>query len=95
MLEKMKPIARDRRDRRRPPFSFPEPVKGCRRRSSPSRASVGYQPGKPILKRLDLRIDDDDRIALLGANGNGKSTFAKLISGRLKAMGGIVTRAPG
>jgi ATP-binding cassette subfamily F protein 3 len=57
--------------------------------------NVGYQPGKPILKRLNLRIDADDRIALLGANGNGKSTFAKLLSGRLKADGGTMTIAPG
>ncbi|MBC8863317.1 ATP-binding cassette domain-containing protein, partial [Escherichia coli] len=42
---------------------------------------------------LDLRIDDDDRIGLLGSNGNGKSTFLKLISDRLKAMSGRVTRA--
>ncbi|WP_455854437.1 ATP-binding cassette domain-containing protein [Ensifer canadensis] len=45
--------------------------------------TVGYEPGNPILKRLNLRIDTDDRIALLGSNGNGKSTFAKFISGRL------------
>jgi ATP-binding cassette subfamily F protein 3 len=42
---------------------------------------------------LDLRIDPDDRIALLGANGNGKSTFAKLISNRLVSMGGSITKA--
>ncbi len=49
---------------------------------------VGYEPGKPILKNLNLRIDNDDRIALLGSNGNGKSTFAKFISGRLEARAG-------
>ena len=43
------------------------------------RVSVGYVPGKPVLSRLDLRLDPDDRIALLGANGNGKSTFARLL----------------
>ena len=43
--------------------------------------------GKPILRNLDLRLDPDDRIALLGANGNGKSTLAKLIAGRLAADG--------
>ena len=47
--------------------------------------AVGYAPGKPVLKQLTLRIDADDRIALLGANGNGKSTFAKLLAGRLQA----------
>ena len=55
--------------------------------------SVDYEPGKPILKNLDLRIDDDDRIALLGPNGNGKSTFAKLIADRLAPQGGKVVRA--
>ena len=56
---------------------------------------VGYAPGKPVLKKMTLRIDADDRIALLGANGNGKSTFAKLLSGRLKPETGTMTVAPG
>ena len=76
-------------------FTFPAPDKGC---ASPivalEKASVGYQPGQPILSRMDLRIDNDDRIALLGANGNGKSTFAKLLSDRLKTESGGMTRAP-
>ncbi|WP_018697886.1 ABC-F family ATP-binding cassette domain-containing protein [Amorphus coralli] len=55
--------------------------------------TVGYEPGKPVLSRLDLRIDDDDRIALLGSNGNGKSTFAKLLAGRLDAEAGRIVRA--
>jgi ATP-binding cassette subfamily F protein 3 len=55
--------------------------------------SVGYEPGKPILRNLELRIDEDDRIALLGPNGNGKSTFAKLLAERLKPDGGKVVRA--
>jgi ATP-binding cassette subfamily F protein 3 len=48
-----------------------------------------------VLKRLSLRIDADDRIGLLGANGNGKSTLAKLISRRLEVMAGSMRRAPG
>ncbi len=76
-------------------FSFPEPEK---RAASPIIAiqggAVGYEPGKPILKRLNLRIDTDDRIALLGSNGNGKSTFAKFISGRLQAEAGEIKLAP-
>ncbi|WP_292054173.1 MULTISPECIES: ABC-F family ATP-binding cassette domain-containing protein [unclassified Brevundimonas] len=44
------------------------------------KANVGYEPGKPILKNLNLRMDLDDRIGLLGVNGAGKSTFAKLIA---------------
>ncbi|MFN3348261.1 ABC-F family ATP-binding cassette domain-containing protein [Pseudorhodoplanes sp.] len=55
--------------------------------------SVGYEPGKPVLRNLSLRIDDDDRIALLGANGNGKSTLVKLLAGRLAPMNGRITRA--
>jgi ATP-binding cassette, subfamily F, member 3 len=55
--------------------------------------NVGYEPGKPILKKLDLRIDEDDRIALLGPNGNGKSTFAKLLAERLKPEKGRIVRA--
>ena len=94
-LEKMKPIAALVDDTVRP-FSFPEPVKTV---ASPIIAlegvSVGYQPDHPILKRMTLRIDADDRIALLGANGNGKSTFAKLLSGRLKGETGTMTVAPG
>jgi ATP-binding cassette subfamily F protein 3 len=94
-LEKMKPIAALVDDTVRP-FSFPEPVKTV---ASPiialSGVNVGYQPGAPVLKKMNLRIDADDRIALLGANGNGKSTFAKLLSGRLKAEAGTMTVAPG
>jgi ATP-binding cassette subfamily F protein 3 len=55
--------------------------------------SVGYAPGEPVLRKLSLRIDNDDRIALLGANGNGKSTLVKLLAGRLPAMEGTITRA--
>ncbi|MFG1480730.1 ABC-F family ATP-binding cassette domain-containing protein [Xanthobacter sp. V4C-4] len=57
------------------------------------KASVGYVPGKPILRNLDLRIDEDDRIALLGPNGNGKSTFAKLLADRLGTDSGRMVRA--
>ncbi len=55
---------------------------------------VGYDAGHPVLRKLSLRIDDDDRIALLGSNGNGKSTLVKLIAARLAPMSGTVTRAP-
>jgi len=77
-------------------FKFPDPK---REAASPIIAteggSVGYIPGQPILKGLNLRIDTDDRIALLGSNGNGKSTFAKFISGRLPSETGKLTVAPG
>jgi ATP-binding cassette subfamily F protein 3 len=78
------------------PIKFPEPDKIP---ASPivaiNSGSVGYVEGNPILRHLNLRIDSDDRIALLGANGNGKSTFAKFISGRLEAMAGDIRLAPG
>jgi ATP-binding cassette subfamily F protein 3 len=57
------------------------------------RAAAGYGD-HVVLDRLDLRLDPDDRIALLGANGNGKSTFAKLLAGELAPLGGEVIRAP-
>jgi ATP-binding cassette subfamily F protein 3 len=77
------------------PFIFPAPKKML---SPPlihmQGVAVGYAPDKPVLRNLDLRLDPDDRIGLLGANGNGKSTFAKLISERLAPQAGTVTRAP-
>src|SRR6186713_3048204 len=56
---------------------------------------VGYEPGRPVLSGLSLRIDNDDRIALLGANGNGKSTLVKLLAARLQPEHGTITRASG
>jgi ATP-binding cassette subfamily F protein 3 len=93
MLERMKPVtALVRQDVRE--ISFPTPEKML---SPPIIAldsvSVGYEPGKPVLNRVTLRIDTDDRIALLGANGNGKSTLVKLIADRLAPFSGRITRA--
>jgi ATP-binding cassette subfamily F protein 3 len=93
MLERMKPIAalvtEDVRE-----ISFPPPEKML---SPPiiavDNVSVGYDPASPVLNRVTLRIDNDDRIALLGANGNGKSTLVKLLAGRLAPFSGNVTRA--
>ncbi|MGA8688530.1 MAG: ABC-F family ATP-binding cassette domain-containing protein [Methyloceanibacter sp.] len=51
-------------------------------------AAVGYVAGVPVLSRLNLRIDPDDRVALVGRNGNGKTTLARLLAGQLKPMGG-------
>jgi ATP-binding cassette, subfamily F, member 3 len=56
-------------------------------------ASVGYEAKHPVLNRVTLRVDNDDRIALLGANGNGKSTLVKLFAGRLTPFSGKITRA--
>ncbi len=92
-LAKLEPIAAIS-DETVMPFSFPDPQK---RLAPPiiamEKVAVGYAPGKPVLDRLDLRLDDDDRIALLGANGNGKSTLAKLIAGRLQPESGRLRRA--
>src|SRR3954469_23039381 len=75
-------------------ISFPEPEKML---SPPIIAvdgvSVGYDAKNPVLNRVTLRIDTDDRIALLGANGNGKSTLVKLLAGKLAPFSGQVTRA--
>jgi ATP-binding cassette, subfamily F, member 3 len=75
-------------------ISFPPPEKML---SPPiiavDEVSVGYDPKRPVLNRVTLRIDTDDRIALLGANGNGKSTLVKLIANRLSPFSGKVTRA--
>jgi ATP-binding cassette, subfamily F, member 3 len=57
------------------------------------KVSVGYDE-KPVVSRLNLSISNDDRIGLLGANGNGKSTFAKLLAGRLQPLAGKLVTAP-
>jgi ATP-binding cassette subfamily F protein 3 len=93
LLAKLEPQAALVADEARP-IEIPSPEKDL---SPPILAldgvSVGYAPGEPVLRRLTLRIDSDDRIALLGPNGNGKSTFAKLIAGRLTPQAGQVVRA--
>src|SRR5437660_4995076 len=58
------------------------------------KVSTGYARGRPVLSRLDLRLDPDDRVALLGANGNGKTTFARLLAGRLAPLSGQMMRSP-
>ena len=52
--------------------------------------AVGYVPGRPVLSRLNLRIDPDDRLALIGRNGNGKTTLARLLAGQLRPETGTV-----
>ncbi len=74
-------------------LSFPEPEELAPPLITMDGVSVGYEAGRPILKRLGLRLDPDDRVALLGANGNGKSTFAKLLAGRLTPMGGELRKS--
>ena len=87
-LSKMQPIAAEIESEVRP-FRFPELQSKL---GNPlirlEDVSVGYTPGEPVLRGLNLRLDSDDRIGLLGANGNGKSTLAKLFCGRLDPMSG-------
>lgn len=85
-LSKMQPITRPQEAALRA-FSFPEPEELSPPILRLEDAAVGYD-GKPVLRRLDLRIDQDDRIALLGRNGEGKSTLSKLLAGKLEAMEG-------
>jgi ATP-binding cassette subfamily F protein 3 len=74
-------------------FDFPEPARIAPPILSLDRVSVGYD-GTPILRNISGTIDTDDRIALLGANGNGKSTLAKLLSDRLQPLSGELRRGP-
>lgn len=75
-------------------FTFPEPERMPPPMITLNNVDIGYAPGKQVLKKLNLRIDMEDRIALLGANGNGKSTLIKLLSNTLKALSGDVYHAP-
>ncbi len=87
-LAKMQPIAAAVEEQV-VPFGFPSPERPL---GNPliriENTAVGYDPDKPVLRDLNLRLDVDDRIALLGANGNGKSTLAKLLAGRLEPVAG-------
>jgi ATP-binding cassette subfamily F protein 3 len=91
-IAKMQPIA-VAAEERGIEFDFPEPQELPPPLMVLDHVAVGYEPGKPILRKLDLRLDPDDRIALLGANGNGKSTFVKLLAQRLQPMEGEVRRS--
>ncbi|MGE3832614.1 MAG: ABC-F family ATP-binding cassette domain-containing protein, partial [Parvibaculaceae bacterium] len=87
-LAKLEPIA-DVVEDRVAPFHFINPKRAL---APPlvkwDGVAVGYAEDKPVLKGITLRLDPDDRIALLGSNGNGKSTFAKLLCGKLKPQAG-------
>ncbi|NBC36624.1 ATP-binding cassette domain-containing protein [Novosphingobium sp. FSY-8] len=89
MLAKMQPIAALADDPSLS-FNFPDPDELRPPLITLDKAAVGYGD-TPILKRLNLRIDPDDRIALLGRNGNGKTTLARLLAGQLPAMEGEMT----
>lgn len=73
-------------------FSFPNPEKIASPMISIKRADIGYTAEKPILRAVNENIDQDDRIALLGANGNGKSTLIKLVADKLGVLKGDIFR---
>jgi ATP-binding cassette subfamily F protein 3 len=89
MLEKMQPITAQLEDPTLS-FDFPDPEELRPPLITLDMAAVGYTPEKPILTRLNLRIDPDDRIALLGRNGNGKTTLARLIAAQLLPLDGAI-----
>ncbi len=74
-------------------FAFPDPDELPAPLLALRATDIGYSAGKPILKRVNQNIDLDDRIALMGANGNGKSTLMKLIAGKLTPLAGEYVRS--
>lgn len=93
MLAKMQPIAALMEDPTLS-FDFPDPAEMKSPMITLEQAAVGYGDAPPILKRLNFRIEADDRIALLGRNGNGKTTLARLLASQLDPAEGAVN-APG
>ncbi|MBR2813248.1 MAG: ABC-F family ATP-binding cassette domain-containing protein [Reyranella sp.] len=93
MIEKLGPVASVPIEERIA-FNFPSPDILASPIETLDGVTVGYPDGPPILRNLDLRIDMDDRIALLGQNGNGKSTFIRVLSDRLQPREGRIKRTP-
>lgn len=91
-LARMEPIAA-LAEQRTTAFTFPDPKPLPPPIITLDAVSAGYSPDKPVLDNLNLRIDSDDRIALLGANGNGKSTLARLLADRLKPLSGTLQKS--
>lgn len=90
MLAKMQPIAALIDDPSLS-FDFPQPTELKPPLITLDMAAVGYTEDTPILQRLNLRIDPDERIALLGRNGNGKTTLARLLAAQLAPMDGEIS----
>ncbi len=86
-LARMQPIA-EMADDPTLSFDFPSPSELKPPLITLDMAAVGYTEDKPILQKLNLRLDPDDRMALLGRNGNGKTTLARLLAAQLAPMGG-------
>jgi ATP-binding cassette subfamily F protein 3 len=89
MLEKLEIVA-EPISARTVPFYFPNPKPMAPPIVRLVDADLGYEDGKPVLKKVNLRLDHDDRIAILGPNGEGKSTLVKAMSGRLPPLAGNV-----
>ena len=87
MLERLQPIV-GQREESVISFNFPEPEILAPPLYTIENVSVGYDD-RPVLSNLSLRLDSDDRVALLGANGNGKSTLIKLLAGRISPLSGF------
>jgi len=92
MLERMEPIAAVM-ERKTISFNFPNPAPLSPPLVALDNVVAAYGNDKPILNGLNQRIDMDDRIALLGANGNGKSTLMKMLAGRLKPKDGELVKS--
>jgi len=92
MLERMEPIAAVI-ENKAVSFNFPNPIPLSPPLVAFDQVQAGYGDDAPILTGLNQRIDMDDRIALLGANGNGKSTLMKLLAGRLAPQDGQVVKS--
>ena len=92
MLERMEPITAIAGDRA-VTFKLPDPEELPPPILSMDNCSVGYGDNPPILKALNLRMDMDDRIALLGANGNGKTTLLRMLAGRLQKRDGKLSKS--
>ncbi|HWL56064.1 MAG TPA: ABC-F family ATP-binding cassette domain-containing protein [Paracoccus sp. (in: a-proteobacteria)] len=91
MLARMEPITAPE-EAKFHRFTFPQPDQLSPPIVSLDGVTIGYD-GRAVLKKLSLRIDQDDRIALLGRNGQGKSTLSKLLAGRLEPMEGRIARS--
>lgn len=92
ILEKMEPIA-SVVNPKMACFTFPKPDLLPAPILALDDVSIGYSPEMPILKKVALRVDMEDRIALLGANGNGKTTLLRVLGGRMKTLGGQLRRS--
>ncbi len=91
MLERLEEVAEPISERTAP-FHFPNPKPMAPPIIRVAEADLGYEEGKPIIRKVSLRLDNDDRIAILGPNGEGKSTLVKAMSGRLAPLAGDILK---